>query len=56
MSHLARDVTVLAVILLVTHALSVLVVRHRQGFTMKDLHPPWCLLRPPFSPWGHCVC
>jgi putative membrane protein len=40
MSHLARDVTVLAVILLVTHALSVLVVRHRQGFTMKDLHPP----------------
>jgi hypothetical protein len=25
--------------LLVSHALSVLVVRHRQGFTMKDLHP-----------------
>ena len=40
MSHLSRDVTVLAVILLVTHALSVLVIRHRQGFTMKDLHPP----------------
>ena len=40
MSRLARDVTVLVVILLVTHALSVLVVRRRQGFTMKDLHPP----------------
>lgn len=40
MSHLAPDVTVLSVILLVTHPLSVLVVRRRQGFTMKNLPPP----------------
>lgn len=40
MAHLVRDVTVLAVVLLITHALVVLVVRRRQGFTMKDLHPP----------------
>lgn len=40
LSHLARDVGVLAGILLVAHALTVLVVRRRQGFSLKDLHPP----------------
>ncbi len=40
LSHLARDVGVLAGILLVTHTLTVLVVRRRQGFSLKDLHPP----------------
>lgn len=40
LSHLARDVGVLAGILLVTHALTVLVVRRRQGFRLQDLHPP----------------
>ena len=40
LTHLARDAAVLLVIVLVTHAASVLVVRRRQGFTMKDLHPP----------------
>ena len=40
LSHLARDVGVLAGILLVTHALTVLVVRRRQGFRLQALHPP----------------
>lgn len=40
MSHLVRDVTVLAIGLIVTQALVVLVVSRRQGFSMKDLHPP----------------
>jgi putative membrane protein len=40
LSHLARDVGVLAGVLLVVHTLTVLVVRRRQGFSLKDLHPP----------------
>ncbi|GAA3696241.1 YhgE/Pip domain-containing protein [Microlunatus aurantiacus] len=40
LSHLARDVAVLAGILVATTALTVLVVSRRQGFSMKDLHPP----------------
>ena len=40
LSHLARDAGVLLCIVLAVHALSVLVVRRRQGFTIKDLHPP----------------
>ena len=40
LTHLARDAAVLLAIVVVTHALSVLVVRRRQGFTVKDLHPP----------------
>lgn len=40
MAHLGRDVTVLAAVLVVTLAAVVLVVRRRQGFSMKDLHPP----------------
>jgi putative membrane protein len=40
LSHLARDVGVLAGVLLVVYTLTVLVVRRRQGFSLKDLHPP----------------
>lgn len=40
MSHLVRDLIVLVIVLVVTQALVVLVVRRRQGFSMKDLHPP----------------
>ena len=39
LSHLARDVGVLAGILLVTHALTVLVVRRRQGFSAEGPAP-----------------
>jgi multiple sugar transport system permease protein len=38
--HMKRGRAVLAGVLLVVHTLTVLVVRRRQGFSLKDLHPP----------------
>jgi putative membrane protein len=40
MSHLVRDVVILALIAAGALGLCILVVRRRQQFSMKDLHPP----------------
>lgn len=40
MNHLVHDLTILTLMLVAALGLTVLVVRRRQGFTIKDLHPP----------------
>ncbi len=40
LSHLARDATILLIATLMALGLGVLVVRRRQQFSLRDLHPP----------------
>jgi len=40
LSHLARDATILLIGTLLALGLGVLVVRKRQQFALRDLHPP----------------